>query len=463
MARNTAGHSLAERFRERLAVLNLAFTPVPVVVAVSGGRDSMTLLHLLRFRIGDAQLKFVVAHLDHAMRPGSEEDLSWLQGVCRAWSIPLRSERLAEAPASEDKARIARYRFLRRIADEEGSEFILTAHHADDQAETVLFRILRGTGLHGLRGIPERSASGLVRPLLPFWGDEVEEYARANRLTWREDLTNRSFAPSRNQIRLKLLPEVEASFAPAARRSLVALAGEAAEVEAAMKRQVEEAERSVVTRDGEAFLLAREALLRYDSATASRLLRMLLRRFGTVLGGAGTRSALQFISKAQSGRTFSIPGGPILRVEFDRVRVERAVDQGQDRPAFVPFLERGESWSGPASISGAEYMVTAEASPGPGATRDIELSWSTVLKMERSQFPLQIRGWRPGDRVRTLGGTKTLKKLFLECRVPRAERHRLPVVSESSGAIVWVAGLDRPLVSAPVPGAETLLLTITNV
>src|SRR5690606_7521557 len=120
---------------------------------------------------------------------------------------------------------------LRDTAAETGARWILTAHHADDQAETVLFRILRGTGIGGLAGIPARGAGGILRPLLPFWRREIQAYASDVGLRWRRDPTNLSHDPSRNRIRLALLPEIERHVAPGASRNLVALADLARESE----------------------------------------------------------------------------------------------------------------------------------------------------------------------------------------------------------------------------------------
>jgi tRNA(Ile)-lysidine synthase len=454
---------LEERFAERLTELGLGSRPTRVVVALSGGCDSVVLLHLLRLHAAALRLQLVAAHLDHAIRAESGADLLWVRGLCTAWGIPLRHDRLAVAPAGEEAARVARYRFLHSVEQEEGAEHILTAHHADDQAETVLFRIFRGTGLHGLRGIPERSASGVLRPLLPFWREELEAYARSRRLRWRTDVTNRSLDPARNLLRLRVLPLVEESFAPAARRHLVALTREAAEAEAALDRLVDVAEEEVVSRDGEAYLLARHPLLGYDSATAARLLRRVLRRFGTALSRAGTRSALQFITDASSGRVLSLPSGAILRVEFDVVRLERGGAEEGFEPLQIPRPAPGSPAGGELKVGGVSYRVTAQAVGLSEAAAAPDQEWQVLLPADADRYPLLLRGWLPGDRMKTGGGTKTLKKLFLEHRVPRSRRQRLPVLADATGSIVWVSGIGRPPASAPAAGAEAILLTITNV
>ncbi|HEX2080859.1 MAG TPA: tRNA lysidine(34) synthetase TilS, partial [Longimicrobium sp.] len=208
----------AERVRRSLDGLGVRGTGAHVLVAVSGGCDSVTLLHLLRFAADDGTLRITAAHFDHAMRPGSARDAAWVRGLCAAWQVPMVEARAETPPRTEAEAREARYAFLRRAQAQAGATHLATAHHADDQAETVLFRVLRGTGIRGLAGIPPRDGAGLVRPLLPFWRAEIVRYARAEGLCWREDPSNRGTGYARNRIRLQLLPAIEKHVAPGARR-----------------------------------------------------------------------------------------------------------------------------------------------------------------------------------------------------------------------------------------------------
>lgn len=452
--------SLPTRFLDNLRALGVGGEPARLLVAVSGGRDSMTLLHLLRFHARELPLALTVAHLDHAMREESADDARWLRGVCAAWELPMVEARLSRPARGETEARSARYAFLRRAAREAKATFVVTAHHADDQAETVLFRVLRGTGLAGLAGIPGRSRSGLLRPLLPFWREEIDAYAAAARLGWREDATNRSPGAARNRIRLELLPLVEREVAPGARRNLVALAGLAAEAEAAIEREVARAMAEAVREEGEETVLARGKVREYDSAIASRIVRNSLRRFGVVPGRTGTRRALQFISQAPSGRELELPEGVRIRVEFDAARLARASAPAEDLPLVIDTL--GGRLEGRVRVGGREYGVTAGVGSGPGEPGGEPGGWRVALPLAAVSFPLTLRGWAAGDRVRTPGGTKTLKKLFLERRVPRSTRHRLPVLADASGRVVWVGGLDRSPVRAPAPGEDALFLTVAN-
>ncbi|HEX2091464.1 MAG TPA: tRNA lysidine(34) synthetase TilS, partial [Longimicrobiaceae bacterium] len=446
---------LEERFRAHLAELGLTGEGTRLLVAVSGGCDSVALLHLLRF---GTRVPLHAAHLDHAMRPGSEVDARWVAGLCRAWDVPLALERSEVPLHSEAAARRRRYAFLKRAAAEAGASHLATAHHADDQAETVLFRVLRGTGPAGLAGIAP-TAAGIVRPLLPFWRREVREYARHVGLRWREDPTNRSEDPARNLIRLRLLPLIERTVSPRARRSLVRLAELAREDEAAWSALLGPLEDGVARWEGDALLLARNPLRSYDLAIASRILRNSLRQFGVVLDRTGTRLALQFITGAPSGRETRLPGGLRLATEFEVVRVERLRpdEPAPDRTLTIAAGDPPEEDR--VRIGGRGFRVSWWTAPWGGEDPGDD---TAVFPLAAVRFPLRVRGWLPGDRIRASGGTRTLKKLFGERRVPRSARARVPVVADAGGAVIWVPRVERLREPRPEAGQTALFLSIVD-
>ncbi len=196
-----ATQSLEARFVDHLHEGRWIQSEDRVIVGLSGGVDSTVLLHLLRFSSGLEGLNLVASHFDHRMRPDSADDLQWVRGLCRAWGVELRTKAADHPPTSEDEAREQRYSFLLHMMSEEKAALIATGHHADDQVETVLFRILRGTGLRGLAGIPASRSPGLVRPLLPFSRRDLLAYARENRVPYRTDPSNLDTKYSRNFLR----------------------------------------------------------------------------------------------------------------------------------------------------------------------------------------------------------------------------------------------------------------------
>jgi tRNA(Ile)-lysidine synthase len=443
------GERFAEHVRERRLFAEGGRRDAPVaVVACSGGLDSCVLVHLLRFTSGLPPLRLVLAHLDHRMRPGAERDGPWLAGVARAWDLPLRLAAVVAPPAGEADARRARYAFLREVQRSERARWLLTAHHADDQAETVLFRVLRGTGLSGLGGIPEEGRAGLLRPLLPFRREELEAYARRWKVPAREDPTNLEDRYARNVLRREILPRAEAAVAPGARRSLVRLARLARQEEEAWESLLPELVSGVLVGGGPArYDLDRAAFLRHPPAIRTRILRALARQLSATLEEAGTRAALEFSSSGASGRHRTLAGGLVLAREFDLLVFSRPAPAGARESLEVAgpgegrgtFILDGRVWR--AEWTHADRTATP---------------WTQAFAPGRLAFPLRFRGWAPGDRIRMSYGSKKLKKLFAEARIPASERAQRPLLVDRDGAVLWVPGLARAA-DPPEPSGEASL------
>lgn len=447
---------LGARFPAHLRESELLQPGTAVLVAVSGGLDSVTLLHLLRFLTRDWQLRLVVAHYDHRMRAASAADGDWVAGVCRAWGLPLERGRASQPLRSESRAREARYRFLHSAADRCGAERIATAHHADDQAETVLFRMIRGTGVRGLAGIPERRGA-IVRPLLPFRRADIAAYARAVQLRHREDPTNRLLTYARNRLRHEALPLLE-QIQPGAAAALVRLAAQARAAEDAWDRVLDQlASEVILARRVDVLELARPRLVSYHPQVRARLLRRLLRRLGISPTQAGTRAALEFISFGASGGGIQVAGGISIEREFDRVRLRRGPSHmtppSDDRPLVIQEGGRGEG----KVVTGGRRLAVRWSGATCGAGGE-----GAVFDAQTLKFPLELRRWRPGDRIRLSYGTKKLKKLFVERRVGRAERARTPVLAEVDGQVLWVAGIARAYGTEPVAGRPVFRISVRD-
>jgi tRNA(Ile)-lysidine synthase len=416
------------------------------VVAVSGGLDSVVLLHLLRFGSPLEGVELHAAHFDHAMRAGSRDDMRWVVGLCRAWGVELHAGRADAPPASEEEAREARYDFLGHVRTGVGARLVLTAHHADDQAETVLFRALRGTGRTGLGGIPARRDPGLWRPLLGFWREELERYAERARISWREDPTNTRLHYARNALRRRIIPEIEQLVAPRARRALVRLADLAREDEAGWESVLPTLMAPLgPTPDARGVSVDRSALLELHPAVRARILRALATDLGVRLDETGTRLAVDFAGSAASGRRIELGGGWTLVRELDRLVLRAGPVVPADQPLRIPDVGPGE---GQALLAGERVAVAwgdlGDDASGRAALRHVERFDPTTLR-----FPLFVRAREPGDRIRLAGGTKKVKKLFLERRMPEARRGRTPLVVDAEGEVLWIPEVAR---AEPPPG-----------
>ena len=448
-----------------------------LVLALSGGLDSLVLLHLLRFGGVLPQAQVVGAHMDHRMRPGSHADARWVRGLARAWEVPLELGTADSPPADEAEARKIRYRFLSRVMEGVSAQWVLTAHHRDDQAETVLHRVLRGTGPAGLRGIQakaplpfdgtpshprSRGATGarphhLLRPLLPFGRDELEAYADAAGLRPREDPTNLDTTYGRNVIRRELLPRVREAVAPGAREALVRLAEVATEDEAAWDVLLARLEESLILESSSnAVWIHRGRFLEEPRAVQRRLLRRwMVVHHDVHPSWGGTEDAQRFSGSAPSGGRMDLPGGLELRRDFGRLRLgQREPSEGPvDPTSSEPILSvpgPGEG-GGTLTVGGRRFRVRWSGQGSHGAEAGNEgAPWSLRLPSSGLRFPLRFRAWRAGDRVRVPGGRKKLSKAFGERRVPRPERARIPVLVEADEAVLWVPGV----VQGRVPEAD---------
>jgi len=312
------------------AVVRLDLSGHTVVAAVSGGLDSSVLADALATLAGKRGFSLAIAHVHHGLR-GAEADADQAAVAALAHSLgaPFAAERIApetlregtssrDRPTLQEAARTLRYAALERLARHWGADRIATAHHADDQAETVLLRLFRGSGPDGLGGIPERSADGrIVRPLLRLARAELEAYARARTLAWREDRSNASLAYARNRLRHRWLPSLAGDFNP---RLLTAIA-DLAEAQ----RRDSEWIRACVEREASARLASEGSWLRIDAKDWGELPEALARRVAReALVRAGSARHVQrvhleriarFLRHPSPGRHIELPGGLALHCD----------------------------------------------------------------------------------------------------------------------------------------------------
>jgi len=303
-----------------------------LLLALSGGADSVALLDALVLLRRPRGFRLVAAHLDHGLRPGSAEDASFCRQLCAERDVPLRcgaadvrARAAAEGGGLEQAARRARYAFLRAVRREEQAAAIAVAHTRDDQAETLLLRLLRGAGARGLGGMRARRGP-LLRPLLSVSRAEVLAHLQQRGLSWREDPTNCDPAHRRNRVRLELLPYLEARFNPRLRESLARTAGLLADEAAYLAVQAEAWLLRVGRIEDGSFVLRRAALARAPAALAREAIRRALRRTGGLRGiGAAHVERVRLLARDAPGppRRLPLPGGREAVVTAAEVRLAR--------------------------------------------------------------------------------------------------------------------------------------------
>ena len=308
-----------------------------IVAGLSGGPDSVALLDALASLRRRRGFRVVAAYLDHGLRAGAAEDGAFCAELCGGLDVPYRSgsadvraRAAREKGGLEQASRRERYAFLRRVRDEEGAVAIAVAHTRDDQAETLLLRLLRGAGATGLAGMRPRSGD-VLRPLLAVSRQDVLAHLRERGLAWREDPSNADLAHRRNRVRHELLPYLEERFNPEVRAALARTASLLAD-EAAHVRTEAEALLARIGREEEgALAVRREPLAEAPPAVARAAIRLALLRSGGLaqVGAVHVERVLLLArSRAPSGRRLPLPAGREARFTRDEVRFERRPEPG---------------------------------------------------------------------------------------------------------------------------------------
>ena len=440
--------SLPARVLAHIRAARLFREPGEALVAVSGGADSVVLLHLLHGLAGGLGLKLVVAHADHGISSDSRTVGQSVSLLATTLGLPFETTELRLGPnATETDARRARYAWLRELQERRRAKYIVTAHHEDDQVETVILRALRGSAPSGLAGIRAKSRGGLVRPLLPFSRGALADYATARGLPVHDDPANADPRHLRSWVRTTLLPLLQERLGPRLRRDLLAKGRHAARDARAWDQMLDLVPDLALDVQPNSFAVARAVLCGYDNALSVALLRAAARRVGLVLGPTRANRIVE-LAERPSGRRLQLGGGWSAEVVFDRLRVSQAVDVDCALERISPSGDRGSALFGAFEITW---------SPGPAPERIERATWTTWL----DSAAWELRAPARGDSLVPLGGVghRPLRRLLMEARVPRSVRMRYPVVSRGE-TILWVPGICRSAEGVPAPGTRAVRLDV---
>jgi tRNA(Ile)-lysidine synthase len=452
---------LTNRVLETIRTRRLLQGGETVLVAVSGGADSIALLHALHELHAVLGLSLHAAHVHHGLRAEADLDADVVGRLCERLAIPFHLERVpvdrggpgaGEEPWSgvEAEARRARYGAFRRLAAATGAARVATAHTADDQAETVLMRLLQGAGPRGLAGIPPKRDL-FIRPLIDVRRVEIEADLRRRSEPWVEDAMNRDPRFLRTRIRHELLPYLERRFEP----GLVALLGRSADLTRALVFDLDRRAAEVLdhaARPTAAGLVLPVAMLAGLSAElAAETVRLAAVR-------AGAAPSLRAPSLRAIARAVD-PATTAARARLGRLAIERSGRWLRVGPRSLPAL--GEHvWRVPGCLAlttlGARLEARVFSRPaGYMPPRD---AFRVAFDAAGMPTALVVRARRPGDRFAPFGGpgSRRLKSFLLDTGVPRWERDRIPLM-EAAGEIAWVVGLRRGRVAPVTPDTRRIL------
>jgi tRNA(Ile)-lysidine synthase len=413
-----------------------------VGVALSGGVDSTALLFLLAEH--SDQYVLSVIHVNHGLRgPESDADEDFCRQMALRLDLRIHVMR-AEAPPPgvnmEEFARDARQQFFSQLLETNQVDFVVTAHTRDDQAETVLFRILRGAHLSGLTGI-HPSKGRIVRPLLERASRaDLETYLRERGIPWREDSSNLSLDFSRNRIRHELLPQLERDWNPEIRRSLARMGRLAYDEEQFWKSYADQAGEEIFARKGNTAVVVASKLMSHPVAVARRLVRWIIQRIkGDIrqIEYLHVEAVLDLARLAGGHGRVILPGVDVMRsfewLRFAPYEPDSKVDRLAARNQEVQLTVPGEATAADGSLIRLELV-----DPGENDTvkASDDLWWEPVVPTG----DLTLRCWKPGDQYEPAGnvgeGPKKLKTMFQDGRVPLWDRATWPIITVGT-KIIW--------------------------
>lgn len=446
---------LDRQFEETITRHELIVQGDAVLVAVSGGPDSLALLHLLAERASAWQLRLGIGHLDHGLREESAQEVDIIRQIAANLSLTLYSERVEVRDLQarwrlsiEAAGRKARYRFFQETADRHGFNKVALAHHADDNVETLLLNLLRGSGRLGLGGMPPIREGRLIRPLIRATRADVLDYLRRRTLSALADPTNADDGFLRNRIRNHLIPLLERDYQPGVRavlhRSVEVLRDEEVWIESLVQPTLEKI--SISRQPGRLNLQAR-TLQVLDPALQRRVVRAGLRFVRQDLQHIAfvhVEAILGLANGTSDGGPLCLPDGVRVRRQGDTLTIscgDTGLVAERRVPACADYCYCMEGCGVLTVMETGDSIALTAIEPDAAVDPSGSGPLTAFLDGAAVEFPVTVRNFRPGDRFSPfgVGGTQKVKKFFIDAKVPCDQRRRCPLLL-SRGRILWVAG-----------------------
>ncbi len=422
-----------------------------VLVAVSGGPDSVCLLHALHVLAEKLEIKLAAVHINHMLRgEESEGDENYTRELCvrlevdlYCRSVDIRQLSQKEGLSLEEAGREARYKEFELLADRTGAAVIAVAHNKNDQAETILMNIIRGTGLQGLAGMEHRRGR-IIRPLLDISRHEIENYCRENELNPRTDSSNLKGDFTRNRIRLELIPGINRSFGGDITESLHRMASLVRCDNSYLETEARKACEVCVDEQGKAYVFLKlDQLKALHPAICGRVLRMAVGRVKGNIKGIAVKhidDITELIFRSRTGSSIMLPGGIRAEISYSRLKIHINNESGKkirfNQPVIIPGSNHVEEL-------GATMEASLENIPVQVDKYD-RIGYNSLVQFfdyDRLKQGINIRNRREGDVFSPLksNGSRKLKEYFIDIKMPREKREEIPLIALDN-EIVWVVG-----------------------
>lgn len=412
-------------------------------VAVSGGPDSVALCDVLAQLAPARELQLTVLHVNHRLRPEAEAEQQLVEQLCRCWQLPCLVEVLSPPERHsgiEAWARQERYRFFQRVRDRYGLEAVAVAHTLDDQAETVLFRLLRGTARRGLAGMPATRGGWLIRPLLDCSRQEVMAYLETRQLPYTVDPSNTDLRYTRNKIRHLLLPFLAREFTPRIRSHLAHLAKAMRSEEDWLEAQAQAAYLRVVDSSQ---VLSLPRLQAEPAALHMRILRRWLEQSGQAreLGGAHFEAVARLSAPCGRGQV-TLPRGVSVQRRGDTLCITPTV-QAEPPSSYCCVLTPGQEVVLPQAGWRVAVSPVQPWDAPPHRARSAD-RWQAIFDGACLAQGFWVRTMQPGDRIRPLGmqGHRKVHDVLIDAKIPLHRRKAFPLIVVGQ-EIAWVPGCVR--------------------
>lgn len=448
---------LTKRVAETIERHKMLIPGDKVLIGVSGGADSVALLHLMIALRAVMDLQLAVAHLNHGLRSNaSEREAGFVEELSKKLGLLFHCEKIELDPhqgSLEERARRARYRFFRRLLQKHGYNKLALGHQADDNAESVLLHLLRGSGIRGLSGIPPQRGGVIVRPLIETSRSDIKAYLKSCGIAHIEDASNSDIRFQRNRIRHQLIPLLQRDYNPNICIALNRLAGLCRDEQTWLNTMLQPILESALIDCGSEWLeLRADRLLDAPPAAQRRLIRMALRNWIGDLKRMGLDhidAIINLLHNHSAGSRLSLPRHIVAERTIDGLRFFKSVTHEEDASG----VGSGFTYTIPLPPVQGLILQIPEAgcrlhiTMAPSPNLDIKKKGgknAVWFDMDCLEFPLTVRNHEPGDRFAPYGmsGTQKVKKVFIDRKIPRSRRGCIPIVTQAD-TILWIAGIRR--------------------
>lgn len=439
-----------------------------IIVAVSGGPDSVALLHFLKDRRSEWNIELLAVTIDHQLRSEAEEDIRYVRHLCEDWNIRLINEKInvgayerLHKVSTQVAARQLRYALFAKVMEKENADYLALGHHADDQIETIVMSFMRTTNLAGLQGIPHTrpfACGHIIRPLLSVNKAEIEQYCREKQLIPRIDKSNEDISYMRNYVRKRIVPQLKEKN-PNLHVTMQQLIESLREDEQYLQQEARNAFEKIARyseENGKTLALDQTALRAYATPLQRRIYRLTLDylydELPSQLSYSHENIFLALLKGNPTNKSLDFPRRLVIEVGYGLIRFYFKKEKDCKEQAFKEQVH-----SIPTIVplpSGHTLEVAYTNSP-----KSDEMPNEYICDLSQVTFPLQVRTRRPGDRMRYRGlpGSKKIKDIFIDEKIPRHNRDKVIVVTDATGEILWLVGIRKGVLTKRPDGKEQYL------